>query len=68
MAQARLTVDIFEVLDALASDRLIALTNYGDRWGIKHRTPSGEEGEIIDDHLDRLIETWMRLVDMWDAD
>ena len=52
----------------LAHDRLRALTNYGDRWGISHVSFDGESiAEIFDDSFDRLIETWERLLESLEA-
>jgi hypothetical protein len=66
---SRLSTDcVFEVLDAMADWRLRTLTNYGDRWGIAHKTPEGAIAEIFDADLDRLIETWMKLRNEWDTE
>lgn len=53
-----------EILNALASQYFVCLRNYGDRWGIAHKSFDGESiAEIFDDTLDRLIETWIALKD-----
>lgn len=53
-----------EIRNALASDRMLALRNYGDRWGISHKSFDGESiGEIFDSDFDRLLDTWAALLD-----
>lgn len=60
------------LIDAFADDRFVALTNYGDRWGIKwkQKPQSATEpkdaniAEVFDDTLDRLCETFVEILEL----
>jgi hypothetical protein len=46
------------LLNALAHDR--------NRWELKHWGPGGESAVLVDAQLDRLLDTWMDIVDQFD--
>ena len=50
--------------DLFCNDWFVKLQDYGNRWGIAHKSFDGKTvAEIIDKDLNRLIETWERLFD-----
>jgi hypothetical protein len=56
-----------EILEALASDRLVELRNYGDKWAILYRTGhGGERGEITSADFDNLLTVWVGTLRRWE--
>lgn len=56
-----------EILDAIASDRLVELRNYGDKWAILYRTGHGGEcGELVSADFDNLLSVWVSTLRRWE--
>jgi hypothetical protein len=56
-----------EILEALASNKLVELRNYGDRWAILYRVGYGGEcGELSSADFDNLMSVWVSTLRRWE--